>query len=91
MRPDTVAIVAIDQDLNILLVRQYRYAISKYALEIPAGLVDKGETAEEAARRELREETGYDCTNLRLYILFGRAIGYSTEQMTNISWDRSCI
>ena len=45
VRPDTVAIVAIDQDLNILLVRQYRYAISKYALEIPVGLVDKGETA----------------------------------------------
>ncbi|HOL11858.1 MAG TPA: NUDIX hydrolase [Bacillota bacterium] len=82
VRPDTVAIVAIDQDLNILLVRQYRYAISKYALEIPAGLVDKGETAEEAARRELREETGYDCTNLRPIYTFWPAIGYSTEQMT---------
>lgn len=44
---------------EILLQKQYRPPIGSIAIEVPAGLVDAGETAEEAAIRELREETGY--------------------------------
>lgn len=81
-RPDTVAVVAIDQERNILLVRQFRYATGKYTVEIPAGVIDPGETPEQAARRELREETGYDCDVLIPIHTYWPAIGYSTEQMT---------
>ncbi|HHT85931.1 MAG: NUDIX hydrolase [Bacillota bacterium] len=81
-RPDTVAIVAIDERHNILLVKQYRYATGKHTVEIPAGVIDPGETPEQAARRELREETGYDCDVLIPLHTYWPAIGYSTERMT---------
>lgn len=54
-----VAMVAITQKNNVLLVKQYRPGPNKILLEIPGGLMNKGETPEEAALRELREETGY--------------------------------
>lgn len=44
---------------SLLLIRQYRVPLGVHALEFPAGLIDDGEEAEEAALRELREETGY--------------------------------
>ena len=51
---DCVAIIARDDKDNILLVRQFRYAVAKYLLEIPAGGIDAGEDAEAAVRREDR-------------------------------------
>lgn len=55
-----VAMVALTDDNNIIMERQYRYACRRVVLEIPAGKIDKGETdPEAAARRELKEETGY--------------------------------
>lgn len=54
-----VAIVAVDDEENVLLVNQYRYAVSKYLLEIPAGGIDGNETPEESVKREMQEETGY--------------------------------
>lgn len=56
---DYVCIVAITQDRRILLVRQYRPVVESSMLELPAGHVEKGETPEAAARRELLEETGF--------------------------------
>jgi len=56
---DCIGVVAIDEDNNVLLVRQYRKAIEKDLLEIPAGGIDPGETPEEAVVREMQEETGY--------------------------------
>jgi len=58
-RPHAVAIVALDDSNNILLVKQYRPAIGKEILEIPAGLVEDGEHPIDTAIRELKEETGY--------------------------------
>ena len=81
-RPDTVSVLAVDDQGRVLLVRQYRYAVGKETLEIPAGTIDPGETPEEAARRELREETGYDCEELKRLITYHPAVGYSTEKMT---------
>jgi ADP-ribose pyrophosphatase len=54
-----VAIVALDDADNILLVKQFRKPVEKELLEIPAGGIDPGETPEDAVRREMREETGF--------------------------------
>ncbi|MCW6701611.1 NUDIX hydrolase [Anaerococcus sp. NML200537] len=54
-----VGIIAFDGDDKIWMVKQYRKAIDKITLEIPAGLVDPGEMPIETAKRELQEEVGY--------------------------------
>jgi len=56
---DYVCVIAVTGDSEFVLVRQYRPAVSATCLEFPSGHVDPGETPEQAARRELLEETGY--------------------------------
>ena len=58
-----VCVVAVDDDMNIYLVRQYRYPFADVITEIPAGKLDAGETPLEGAARELREETGIIAKN----------------------------
>jgi 8-oxo-dGTP pyrophosphatase MutT (NUDIX family) len=55
-----VGVVAVGDDGRILLVGQHRYTLDEYSWELPEGGVDAGETLEEGARRELREETGFE-------------------------------
>ncbi len=62
--PDYTSIVALTDDQQILIVRQYRPAVERYTLELPSGLVDPGETPAQTAHRELLEETGYDAANV---------------------------
>ena len=57
--PDSVNVIAITTDRKVVMVEQFRHGIEKVILEVPAGLVDDGETPARAARRELLEETGY--------------------------------
>jgi ADP-ribose pyrophosphatase len=64
--PDYSAVVAITAEDRVVIVRQYRPAVERYTLELPSGLVDPGETAGEAARRELLEETGYEAVDLEV-------------------------
>lgn len=56
---DYVAVLGITADFKVPLVRQFRPALERYTLELPAGLLDAGQTPAETAIRELREETGY--------------------------------
>ena len=61
------------------MVRQWRYAIDRETLEIPAGKADPGEDLESCAIRELREETGYGAERLLHLFSYYPAIGYSNE------------
>ena len=81
LHPDASAIIPILEDGRIILVKQYRYSIQEETLEIPAGKIDKGETAEECAKRELKEETGYSATKLKYLLTYIPAIGYSNEKL----------
>lgn len=59
-RPDFVAVLAVDRDNHVILVRQYRHGLGAMSLELPGGVLDAGETDPLAvAKRELFEETGY--------------------------------
>jgi ADP-ribose pyrophosphatase len=74
-----VAIVPLDGEGNVLLVRQYRLPAGEALLEVPAGGVDDGESVEEAAQRELREETGFRAGRLERLTGFFVSPGYCTE------------
>jgi ADP-ribose pyrophosphatase len=76
-----VAIVALDGQGNVLLVRQYRLPVQQSLLEIPAGGVDPGESPEEAAQRELQEETGQRAGRLEHLCSFFASPGYCDEYM----------
>ena len=78
---DCVAIVALDAQDNVLLVRQFRHAVGEELLEIPAGGIHPDETAEQAVRRELQEETGYFPHQLKKLRGFYSAPGYCTEYL----------
>jgi ADP-ribose pyrophosphatase len=77
---DSVGIIPLDKDLNLVLIQQYRFAARKLLIEIPAGKIESGETPVNAAIRELNEETGLTGT-LEPLINWYLAPGYSTEKM----------
>ena len=61
---DWVNVIPLTPDRQVLLLRQYRFGIEEFTLEIPGGMCDPGETPAAAARRELVEETGHDSTRI---------------------------
>jgi ADP-ribose pyrophosphatase len=77
----SVVLIPVDDEGNMLFVRQYRHAAGKVLLELPAGTLDEGEEPEACARREIREETGMAAGKLELLGGFFLAPGYSTEYM----------
>lgn len=66
-----IIILAITKDDKVVLTKQFRPAIRKYTLELPAGEIEEGEDSEAAAKRELYEETGFVCSDWK-YLHKGR-------------------
>ncbi len=64
--PDWVNIIPITEDNQVVMVKQFRHATKEITLEIPGGMVEKEDTPEKAAFRELLEETGYKAGKLTL-------------------------
>jgi len=77
--PEAAAIIPFVSDREILMVRQFRYALGRETLEIPAGKLDPGETPEQCIRRELLEETGYEAGKIEWVYTYAPALGYSNE------------
>ncbi len=72
----------IDDRKRVLLVRQFRLPARKYLWELPAGRVDPGETPLKAAKRELKEETGYRAKKFEKLTEFYGSPGFLAEKMT---------
>ncbi|MEJ7613537.1 MAG: hypothetical protein DFNUSKGM_001257 [Candidatus Fervidibacter sacchari] len=79
VHPGAVAVVPMLEDGRVILVKQYRHAVGKILMEIPAGTLYPDETPEECALRELREEVGYAAGRLEKLTSVYLAPGYSTE------------
>jgi ADP-ribose pyrophosphatase len=79
--PGAVVIVPEDAQGRILFVRQYRYAVGRDLLELPAGTLEHNEAPEVCARRELEEETGHSAGDLQALGSFYTAPGFCTEHM----------
>ncbi|HWJ78176.1 MAG TPA: NUDIX hydrolase [Niallia sp.] len=77
--PGAVAIIAVTDDNKIVMVEQYRKPLEKTIVEIPAGKLEKGEEPSLCAKRELEEETGYDCQSLELISSFYTSPGFADE------------
>jgi len=78
---DCVAIIAIDADDNVLLVKQFRKPVEKELLEIPAGSIDPGEDPVTTVRREMQEETGYLPQKVERLGGFYSSPGFCTEYL----------
>jgi ADP-ribose pyrophosphatase len=78
---DCITVVAIDEQGNVLLVRQFRHAVDRFLLEVPAGGIDPGEEPIDAVRRELQEEIGYFPRKIDRLKGFYATPGYGTEYL----------
>jgi len=81
MHPGAVGIIPVNDDRNILLVKQYRYPVEEITIEIPAGKIDSGEEPEKCAWRELGEEVGATGGDIKLLASFFTTPGFSNEIM----------
>lgn len=82
LHPGAVAILPILSDGRVLLVEQYRPAVDSFLWEIPAGLLETGETPLACAKRELLEETGHEAGQWEEHLAFYTSPGFTNEQIT---------
>ncbi|MDZ5712071.1 NUDIX hydrolase [Jeotgalibacillus haloalkalitolerans] len=77
--PGAVCVIAKTDDDKLIMVEQYRKALERSIVEIPAGKLEPGELPEVTAERELEEETGYGCKTLTHLISFYTSPGFADE------------
>lgn len=77
--PDFAGVLPIYED-KFVMIRNYRYPVDLFVLEIPAGLIDPGEEPEEAAKRELEEETGFVSKGLKKLCTYHPAASLNTQK-----------
>jgi len=77
----SVAILAVTDDAQLVLVRQYRYPVDALVWELPAGRLDPGEQPKEAAQRELEEETGLSPAQIEPLLTYFTSPGFCDEVM----------
>jgi ADP-ribose pyrophosphatase len=78
---DAVTVMPVDEEGNVYFVRQYRVGSESSLLELPAGKIEAGESAQSTAEREIREEIGMAASSVRSLGGFYMSPGYSTEYM----------
>ena len=78
---DSIVVVPVDKDNQIVLVKQYRKALEAFLLEAPAGGIEEDETPNDAALRELQEEIGYTSDSIEYMGGFWIAPGFCNEYM----------
>ena len=79
--PGAACIIPIMTDGKLALIKQYRYPVQSIMIELPAGKLDKEESPEACAIRELEEEIGYSAGKLTFVAKIHPAIGFANEQM----------
>ena len=75
------AIIPVDGEGNLILVKQYRHPVKDFTIEIPAGMMEEGEDPKECAYRELEEEIGFKCEGLKYITSMHSAVGICTEEI----------
>jgi ADP-ribose pyrophosphatase len=79
--PGAVAIIAVNDKNEMIMIRQYRKSIDKILLEIPAGKLEINEEPIASAKRELKEETGYTADKIEYIMEFYTSPGFSNEKI----------
>jgi len=79
--PGGAVVLPVLDDGRVVFVRQKRYPVDEYVVELPAGKLEPGESPENCARRELKEETGYDAADIRRLTTIYTTPGFCTEKL----------
>ena len=103
---DSAMIVGITKDKKLILIEQYRYLVGKTVIEFPAGGLNGSENIKVGAKREFREETGYECNflvklgsfyetygqlNRKIHIFFAKVQGKASQKRENPEHERTRV